>query len=863
MTELLPKLRATVLAALMVVSVVAMASLGGAAATSTDRTDTATSAAEATAASSVDANNTSADSQSSANVQNDSLKAMTISWFRDDGDANGPYPVPPNEYEGNESPGIEMFANAKGDAQIRVDNSTARNPNGKWDMTAFNIEVGEDTLEELDPPGSDDPAETGLVTENFLENDDWDIEISQDDGDKTLDVADNQENFEEPEVAADTEADVPPVMVFADTEEVMTDYMTDGDPDTSLYVWVDPNRAKLDENGEEASFETGESYTAEIDIHDQTQNVTFEMVDGDAVFGEDASAPNSGQAEVAGESSLSAGTAVEMVVDPEDGENRTAETTVEGNQVLGNAQNPGTVPRGPVASEFNLSGMENEELDVYVYGEGDRGSGDFEHLAGSSTMTVDDVIDENYTIENTTIRDSKPLTIAYTNPDYDEPSAIANQVGDGHLSGDSTIAKNTDVDQPYFDEMFLHYETGTELFPAIDRSPGEDRVEQFGNSPLSLDVEQTNADGEPKTLDLEENASGVTIVSDNASSDSRLYNSSQETGLFFSFKLNEMAFYQDGEAVEPEVGDEFEATLSAETEERGTLEETITFEIVEGKTALATDSLDLTQSDEAEVTFNSTMARGTAMDIKLVSENGSFEESTGEMTLDGLGEQICCDGPNTDPWGTVSATFNTSEIPEGTELTASARVVADLPSEYETPVTVAEADGEIVPPATGEVNVEEQSGDGESVTVDSLDLSDGGFVSVHTESPTGATLGSSSYLESGEHSDVTVDLDESVSEDTTLYVLVHTDSNDNEEFDFPVADDPYPAEDSDQLSASLDYRVESSTTTEEATTTSDDGGADTTTEATEESTSGNVPGFGIPVALLSMLAAAFLLYRRD
>ncbi|WP_226042616.1 PGF-CTERM sorting domain-containing protein [Natrinema sp. DC36] len=840
MTELHTKLRAAILATLMIVSVFAAASVGGAAG-STDATTTA---------------NMSSAIQSSADVQEDSLKVMTVSWFRDDGDGNGPYPVPPNEYEGNDSNGIHMFGNAKGDDHIAVDNSTAKNPNGKWDMVALNIEVSADTLEELEP-ASDDPAEDGVVTQEFLENENWDLEISQDGGDKTLDIAENQENFEPAEVAAPTGPEIPPVMVLADTEEVQTDYMKDGGPDTSLYVWIDPNRATLDENGEEASFETGESYNAKIDIHGQSQDVTFDMVEGDAVFADDASAPNTGQAEVAGESSLSANTDVEMVVVPEDGENQTAETTVTGNMKIGDVSNPGTVPRGTVSATFNLAGMENQELEVYVYGEGGRGSGDFEHLLGSTTMTVDDVIDPNYTIEDTVIRDSKPLTIAYTNPDHKEASAIANQVGDGHLSGDSTIAKNVNVEQPYFDEMFLHYETGTEVFPAIEKSPGADPVEQFTNSPLSLDVTQTNANGEPKTLDLEQNSSGVFLAPDNDSSDARLYNGTEQTGLFFSFKLNDMVFFQDGEKVEPEIGDEFEATLSIETEAQGTIEETITFEIVEGKTVLATDDLELTQSDEAEVTFNSTMARGTAMDIRLVAEGEDFDESTGEMTLDGLGEQICCDGPNTDPWGTISATFDTSDIPQGTELHAEARIVADLPSDYETPVTVAEADGQIVEPPSGTISVSGQSGNGESITIDSLELSDGGFVSVHRGSPTGATVGSSAYLETGTHTDLSVDLGEAVTEDTTLYVLVHTDSNDNEQYDFPISDDPYPAEDSDHLSASFDYTVESS---DGGDTSGDDDGNDSSNDGEN---SDGTPGFGISVALTALLAAGFLLYRRD
>lgn len=834
------QIQALVLAALMVLSAFA----GVAAAAGTSAT--------------VDSNDSSTAENSTATqevqVQNGSAKAMTISWFRDDGDANGPYPVPPNEYDGNESPGLTMFANAKGDAQIRVDNSTARNPNGQWDMLTLNVETS--GLEELDPPGNDEPDRTGLVTENFLENDDWNVDISQVGGDKTLDIAANQDGY----AAADVEAgsgDIPPVMIFADTEEIMTDYLDDGDPETSLYIWIDPNRATLSENGEETTFEPGEEYQATFEIHGQTETVTFQMVDGQATAGE-LTPPNSAQSDVTLNTTLAAGTEVEMILEPENGENQTTTTEVSGNQVLGDAENPGTVPEGTITGTFDLSGMEDESFDVHVRAEDDRGSGDFIHYTGSASGTVRDVIDPSYTIENATIRDSKTMTIAYTNPDHDTPGGIANQIGDGHASGDSTIAHNVNVDQEYYDQMWLHYETSTEIFEAIQRSPGSTQVEKFQNSPLSLEVTEVDADGEPMHLDLSQNASGVYIVPDNGESDARIYNSSNGTGLFFSFRLNEMVFYQDGEQVQPEIGDEFEATLTIETEE-GVREETTHFEIVEGQTVLATDELELTQSDDTEVVFNSTQARGTAMAIRLTAEGEDFDEQTGELGLRGLGPTICCDGPSTAPWGELSASFNTSGLPVGTEVTAQALVVADLPGEYPDELVVQEVEGEIVEPATGNISYSGETGSGDTVTVSEVGLSDGGFVSVHTGSPTGPTLGASSYLEAGTHSELEISLDESVSDDTTLYVVAHADTNGNQEFDFPSADDPLTT-DGSTVAAEGDYAVEASSDG----TTAEDTEASTDTDDGETENDSGTPGFGVGVALVAMLAAALIaVHRRD
>ncbi|WP_415382209.1 PGF-CTERM sorting domain-containing protein [Halosimplex sp. TS25] len=830
-----------------------------------------------------------------ATLDNGSAKALTISWFRDPGEANGPYPVPPNEYDGNESEGIEMFTNAEGDRELIVDNSTARNPNGKWDMLALHVET--DGLEALNPPA--EGGDKGLVTQAFIENESWDLTVEQVDGEKSLDIAANQEDYAEPELSQPTEADIPPVMVFADTEEVEGDITRGDEPDTGLYVWVDPNRATLSADGENASFETGEEYEATFDVEGQTETVSFEMVDGGATMNDSYAPANSFNQEITANTTLMTGSRAKMVLVPdnETRENQTATIETEGNLNL-DEDDKGTIPYGFLTGKFDFSGMADESFDVHLYAPGytnETLSSDFRDQdvlledeyrieIANGSGTVRDVLQPDYTIENATIRDSKTMTIAYTNPDHDTPEGIGTQIGDGHASGDSTIAYNTNVNESYYDEMWLHYETSTEIFEAIDLSPGRDSVEKFQNSPLSLNVTQTNAeDGTPLSLDLSENSSGVYVVPDNSSSDPRIYNSSEQTGLFFSFKLNEMTFYEDGEPTQPDVGDEFEATLTIDTEQ-GEKTETTTFRIVEGKAVAVTpgDELRLQQSEEAQVQFNSTLARGTAMSVRLVAtaDNGTviMDESTGELGLSGLGPQICCDGPSTAPWGTISANFDTSDLPVGTDVTAYASVVADLPDAYETPLVVQQIDGEIRAQPTGSVSVSDQSGSGETVTVDSVELSDGGFVSVHTGSPQGPTIGETDYLEAGSHEGLEVELSEPVEEDTTLYVLVHQDTNFNEEFDFPAEDGAYQTDAGEPVSGSLAYTAESTATatptatpspTPTATATAtptdapDDGGTATPTDEPPETTAGDGPGFGLAAALVALLAAALLGRRRD
>jgi acyl dehydratase len=106
----------------------------------------------------------------------------------------------------------------------------------------------------------------------------------------------------------------------------------------------------------------------------------------------------------------------------------------------------------------------------------------------------------------------------------------------------------------------------------------------------------------------------------------------------------------------------------------------------------------------------------------------------------------------------------------------------------------------------------DQTTDGTSVTVDSVNVSDGGFVVIHDDSlldgdVTGSVIGVSEYLEPGENENVTVTLFDGVpgatfnrtelSGNETLIAMPHRDTNANETYDFVAtngsADGPYAA----------------------------------------------------------------------
>ncbi|MFH5800296.1 twin-arginine translocation signal domain-containing protein [Haladaptatus sp. CMAA 1911] len=103
------------------------------------------------------------------------------------------------------------------------------------------------------------------------------------------------------------------------------------------------------------------------------------------------------------------------------------------------------------------------------------------------------------------------------------------------------------------------------------------------------------------------------------------------------------------------------------------------------------------------------------------------------------------------------------------------------------------------------VTFDDGTSDGTMVSVDSVTLSDGGFVAIHDSSLLDgdvfdSVIGVSKYLESGTHEDVSVSLFnvpggefdmEMLKDDATLIAMPHLDSNGNEEYDFVECEGKY------------------------------------------------------------------------
>jgi hypothetical protein len=92
-------------------------------------------------------------------------------------------------------------------------------------------------------------------------------------------------------------------------------------------------------------------------------------------------------------------------------------------------------------------------------------------------------------------------------------------------------------------------------------------------------------------------------------------------------------------------------------------------------------------------------------------------------------------------------------------------------------------------PTTANVTVQDQSSDGSTVTVSAANLSNGGFLAVHSDgfSPddlAGSIVGTSDYLEPGETGSVTVELDEPLTERGPVFVVAYRDTDEDRRFDF-------------------------------------------------------------------------------
>lgn len=195
----------------------------------------------------------------------------------------------------------------------------------------------------------------------------------------------------------------------------------------------------------------------------------------------------------------------------------------------------------------------------------------------------------------------------------------------------------------------------------------------------------------------------------------------------------------------------------------------------------ATVSFDVAASDTSQFSAG-TFTHGVFTDDARATANLTFTEATETATA-----------ARTTVEGTTAADQTTT----ADQTTAVSETTTAVAGATTTAADAREAD----------VTFEDQVSNGTAVTLQSVTVSEGGFVVVHDTSLvrgniTGSILGTSRFLEAGTHRNVTVQLDQPVSESQRLVAVAYRDSNDDEEFDFVESgrtiDGPYTEPDGEE-----------------------------------------------------------------
>lgn len=189
---------------------------------------------------------------------------------------------------------------------------------------------------------------------------------------------------------------------------------------------------------------------------------------------------------------------------------------------------------------------------------------------------------------------------------------------------------------------------------------------------------------------------------------------------------------------------------------------------------------------------------------------------------------------------------------------------------------------------TASVTFSPQESTGETITVESVTLADGGFVTIHDATlldgeALGSVRGTSEYLPAGTHTNVTVTLDEPLSENATVIAMPHRDTDGDQTYDFVTSegatDVPYVAGGAVVAAADVTYTgmmttatpTPTPTDTPTATPTPTPTDSPTATDSPTDSPSGGTttttdtgtPGFTVVLAVLALLGVAALAVRRQ
>jgi PGF-CTERM protein len=333
---------------------------------------------------------------------------------------------------------------------------------------------------------------------------------------------------------------------------------------------------------------------------------------------------------------------------------------------------------------------------------------------------------------------------------------------------------------------------------------------------------------------------------------------------FINFPVSEGDTTDDSDLV-VDAGDEYEVTVTI-NEASGLVNEDTA---VSRTFTVAERSVDLNTNDELDT--GEDIIRVAAGDGQVISGGTSAAPGTDVVVrarATGDSPFLLSQTATVDSSRSFSAEFDFSGISEGQSFEVTAE--ADRGGDDEVNAVVDAA-------PTASVDISSQSGAGDTVIVDSVSLSDGGFVTIHDSTvgsdPIGSVLGTSAYLEAGDYTDVEVTLDTPIEESQSVIAMPHQDTDGDQTYDFVSSggedDAPYVGDGGNAVTAQAEYTVEAAETatpepeTDAPETDAPETDAPETDEPETTTATDGQPGFGVIVALLAFLAAALIAIRRD
>lgn len=291
------------------------------------------------------------------------------------------------------------------------------------------------------------------------------------------------------------------------------------------------------------------------------------------------------------------------------------------------------------------------------------------------------------------------------------------------------------------------------IFGALEVQPGSNYAEKLVSldenvSSLNFSFEKPAADVlyDDNMVELAADEDALTVIPD------------QEDGRLFVLMDTAALDLEDGDIRVPtftvHAGNTTDTLANSETDDVTT---EMAFEMVSPEVTF--DQNEVSPAANQTISGESNLAPGTELTFTVESaitpdsESAFIEEFTATVEDD----------------GTWSGRADFSEGQDGQGYTVSV-IEPDIAASYD----------EVIGRPKASISAANATED--TLTIDSVELSEGGFVVVRSGSATGSFAGVSDYLEPGRNYDVEVSLS-GISEGETVSAVAHTDDNENGEFD--------------------------------------------------------------------------------